>query len=259
MNQDPKYNSKMLTERRRKSRKRRMRNTALGIFILLFVAITIFIENYGDELNAKQISGNTLSSTQSSNNNSGIDTKNSTAWNLIFVNPRNYIPDNYTLVLKTLSNGHQIDERIYPELQEMFDAARNAGVYPLLRDAFRTPEQQQKLFEGKINAYIAEGCTKNEAKTLAQSWVAAPGTSEHQLGLALDIDAEKDKCTNDEVYKWLAKNSYKYGFILRYPSNKVEITGANYEPWHYRYVGKEVAKEIYMQGICLEEYLNIHK
>lgn len=89
--------------------------------------------------------------------------------------------------------------------------------------------------------------------------MAVPGTSEHQLGLALDINAEKGKCTNDELYQWLEKNSYKYGFILRYPTNKVEITGTNYEPWHYRYVGKEAEKEIYARGICLEEYLNTHK
>jgi len=119
----------------------------------------------------------------------------------------------------------------------------------------RTADQQQKLLRDKINAHISDGYSKSEAETLAQTWVAVPRTSEHQLGLAVDINAEKGKSTNEEVYQWLIKNSYKYGFILRYPANKIEITGTNYEPWHYRYVGKEAAKEMYAQGVCLEEYI----
>ena len=94
----------------------------------------------------------------------------------------------------------------------------------------------------------------------AEKWVAVPGTSEHQTGLALDIISlyyqvlDKNQ-ENTAEQKWLMENSYKYGFILRYPSDKSEITGINYEPWHYRYVGKEAAKEIYEMGLCLEEYL----
>ncbi|PKK96998.1 MAG: D-Ala-D-Ala carboxypeptidase VanY, partial [Tenericutes bacterium HGW-Tenericutes-3] len=84
---------------------------------------------------------------------------------------------------------------------------------------------------------------------------AIPGTSEHQLGIAVDINADTNKSTNDQVFQWLNKNSYKYGFILRYPSDKTRITRTIYEPWHYRYVGKEAAEEIYAQGLCLEEYL----
>ena len=91
--------------------------------------------------------------------------------------------------------------------------------------------------------------------------MAVPGTSEHQLGLALDIvdvanQVLDERQENTEVQKWLMKNSWKYGFILRYPTDKSDITGISYEPWHYRYVGKEAAKEIYEAGICLEEYLN---
>ena len=81
-----------------------------------------------------------------------------------------------------------------------------------------------------------------------------PGTSEHQLGLAVDINADSFRCSDEEVYEWLDENAHKYGFILRYPPAKQEITGISYEPWHYRYVGVEVAEEIYGRGICLEEY-----
>lgn len=181
------------------------------------------------------------------------NTKNDN-WKLIVVNTWHYIPDDYAVQLMTLKNGFQVDTRIYPDLQEMFDVARNEGVYPLIGSAYRTTEQQQQLLTDKINAYITDGYSKKEANKLAKACVAVPGTSEHQLGLALDINAEKYKCTNEEVYAWLNTNSYKYGFIMRYPADKAKITGVNYEPWHYRYVGKEAAKEIYEQGICLEEY-----
>ncbi|MBK5254061.1 MAG: M15 family metallopeptidase [Peptostreptococcaceae bacterium] len=115
------------------------------------------------------------------------------------------------------------------------------------------------MLDDRIKAYTSSYYSESEAETLAQTWVAVPGTSEHQLGLALDINAENDKCIRYSVYQWLAKNSYKYGFILRYPSNKAEITGINYEPWHYRYVGKEAAEKIHMQDICFEEYYNTYK
>lgn len=92
-------------------------------------------------------------------------------------------------------------------------------------------------------------------KKMASEWVAAPGTSEHQLGIAVDINADKTKSTNDEVYTWLAEHAWEYGFILRYPKDKENVTGTGYEPWHYRYVGKEAAKEIWQEGCCLEEYV----
>lgn len=104
-------------------------------------------------------------------------------------------------------------------------------------------------------AYRSEGYTKHMAEETAMEWVALPGTSEHQLGLAVDINADTSKCSRDDVYNWLLDNSYKYGFIQRYPSGKTSITGVANEPWHYRYVGKEAAEEIHQSGLCLEEYV----
>lgn len=175
-------------------------------------------------------------------------------WNLIVVNRWNELPENYSVELTELSNGQKIDSRIYPALQEMFDAARAEGIYPIVREGYRTAEEQQEILDDKIQAYINEGYSRARAEKTAQEWVALPGTSEHQLGFAVDINADKSKCSNERVYEWLAENAYKYGFILRYPAGKQEITGTSYEPWHYRYVGEEVAEEIYEQGICLEEY-----
>jgi len=175
-------------------------------------------------------------------------------WNLIVVNRWNELPEDYSVELMELSNGQKIDCRIYPYLQEMFDAARLEGIYPVVREGYRTAEEQQEILDDKIQVYINQGYSRTRAKRTAKEWVALPGTSEHQLGLAVDINADKTRCSSEDVYTWLDKNAYKYGFILRYPPAKQEITGTNYEPWHYRYVGVEAAKEIYEQDICLEEY-----
>ena len=177
-------------------------------------------------------------------------------WNLILVNRDSYIPDDYQVELTELSNGEKVDSRIYPELQEMFNDARAQGYGLFVREGYRTQEEQQQLMNEKIEAYENEGKSKSEAKKLAEQWVAIPGTSEHQLGIAVDINADTTKSSSDDVYNWLAENAHTYGFIKRYPSNKTDITGVINEPWHYRYVGKEAASKIYSQGICLEEYID---
>ena len=177
-------------------------------------------------------------------------------WNLILVNRDSYIPDDYQVELTELSNGKKVDSRIYPELQEMFNDARAQGYGLFVREGYRTQEEQQQLMDEKIEAYENEGKSKSEAKKLAEQWVAIPGTSEHQLGIAVDINADTTKSSSDDVYNWLAENAQTYGFIKRYPSNKTDITGVINEPWHYRYVGKEAASKIYSQGICLEEYID---
>lgn len=175
-------------------------------------------------------------------------------WNLIVVNRWNELPEDYDVELTELSNGQMVDSRIYPYLQEMFDAARTEGVYPVVREGYRTAEEQQEILDDKIQNYINQGYSQVKAERTAKEWVALPGTSEHQLGIAVDINADKSKCSNEDVYGWLAENAYKYGFVLRYPLGKQKITGTSYEPWHYRYVGKEVARGIYEREICLEEY-----
>jgi len=107
-----------------------------------------------------------------------------------------------------------VDSRIYPYLQEMFDAARKDGIYPVVWEGYRTYEEQQKILDDKIKAYINEGYSQSRAERTAKGWVALPGTSEHQLGIAVDINADKSKSSNDEVYTWLAANAHNYGFCI---------------------------------------------
>ena len=183
-----------------------------------------------------------------------------TDWRLLLVNPWNTVPEGYEIQLATLSNGLQVDERIYDDLDDMLTDCREAGLSPIVCSAYRTEATQTRLYRNKVARVRASGVPEDQVEAEAARWVAKPGTSEHQTGLALDIVAasyqildERQEDTAEQ--KWLMENSWKYGFILRYPSEKSAITGIGYEPWHYRYVGRAAAAEIHRTGVCLEEYL----
>ena len=179
---------------------------------------------------------------------------------LTLVNPWNELPEDWQVDLVTLSNGLQIDRRCYDALQEMMDACREAGYEPLICSAYRTQETQQDLFNNKVAKLEAGGKSHDEAVQEAGTVVAVPGTSEHQLGLTVDVvDVNNQNLTEEQektpTQKWLMANSWRYGFIHRYPNSKSDITGIIYEPWHYRYVGKAAAQDIFNRDITLEEYV----
>lgn len=179
----------------------------------------------------------------------------STEWNLILVNHEYAIPKDYEVTLLTLSNEQQVDERIYPYLQQMFNDARNDGLQLFVRNGYRSAQDQQAIYNQYVQDYINEGYSKEDAMKQADAFVAPVNHSEHQLGIAVDINADGDT-PDEEVYAWLDANAYTYGFIRRYPPDKVSITNVSNEPWHYRYVGKEAATIMKQQNLCLEEYLS---
>lgn len=176
-------------------------------------------------------------------------------WNLVLVNRENRLPGRWNPELTELSNGQSVDSRIYPSLQRMFDDMRAQGVYPVVASGFRTAEKQQQLMDDRVDGYLRQGYSGAAAEEEAKKWVAEPGFSEHQTGLAVDINADGVYSAGYQVYAWLAEHAWQYGFILRYPEDKTALTGMDYEPWHYRYVGSEAAEEIYKTGACLEEYV----
>lgn len=248
--------------------KRRIRMNLIRFFFIICVAVVVFAvfrKLNGRESESLKLSGGFRSEHAGGNNADDMDNKDESdagekndeeEWSMILVNKWNPLPEgSRDIETVELSNGERVDKRIYPRLQSMFDDARADGIYPVVASGYRTKERQEELYNSKIAAYEAEGLSSNEAKKEAELWVAVPGTSEHELGLAVDINADKIHSSGDQVYQWLSENAYKYGFIYRYPSDKTEITGVSNEPWHYRYVGKKAAAEIYEQGICLEEYL----
>lgn len=171
-------------------------------------------------------------------------------WQLTLVNRWNGLPENRSFWLKTTADGEKVDRRIAGAFNDMLSDAEAQGYEVHLNAGFRTSAEQQALFDDKVAAFCAGGYDDVTASELAGQWVSRPGTSEHELGLAVDIGTE-----TPALYDWLQDNSWRYGFIQRYPENKTALTGVAHEPWHYRYVGKEAAAEMYAQGLCLEEYL----
>ncbi|MCR5831431.1 MAG: M15 family metallopeptidase [Lachnospiraceae bacterium] len=181
-------------------------------------------------------------------------------WRLILVNKQNPVPDDFTVKLSGISDSMQADARIIDDIYEMMDAASSDGVNLMICSAYRSYDRQKSLFNNKINKLMGEGMSYLEAYKVGSMNVTVPGTSEHHLGLALDIltgsyTKMDDGFGETKAGKWLAENAADYGFILRYPKGKEEITGIVYEPWHFRYVGREYAKDIEERGVCLEEYL----
>ena len=183
-------------------------------------------------------------------------------WKLILINKQHPLPDDYELTLgniMTIKGTMKCDERIIEELLVMMRNAENEGVTLAICSPYRDLNYQEGLFNRKIENYMKKGMTYMEAYTLASQAVTVPGASEHQAGLAFDI-ISNDYVTLDEGFaetkagQWLSENSCKYGFILRYPKGKEDITGIEFEPWHFRYVGREAAEIINKEGITLEEF-----
>lgn len=178
---------------------------------------------------------------------------------LTLVNPWHEVPEGYFVELDTVE-GYLVDRRAANALTQMLSDCRAAGFAPIICSAYRTQEYQEMLYRNKIMRLLAEGVPNKDAPALAAKSVALPGTSEHQLGLAVDLISETYTNLDQwqertEVQQWLMANCYDYGFILRYPNGTSDTTGIIYEPWHYRYVGALTAKAVKNSGLVFEDYL----
>lgn len=184
-------------------------------------------------------------------------------WQLTLANKDHPLPEDWEITTSKLPNGLLIDSRIYDALMAMLNDCKAEGLSPIVCSAYRTIERQTELFNDKIDDFMRDGLSYDEAYLAASQVVAIPGTSEHNLGLCVDICALDYQLLDDAQAEtaeqiWLMEHCAEYGFILRYPKGKQDITGIIWEPWHYRYVGVELAKEISASGLCLEEYLALH-
>ncbi len=183
-------------------------------------------------------------------------------WMLVLVNQDHPMQNGYKPELSMIDEGHQVDKRIKKQLNAMLEDAAEEGLSLVICSSYRTNKRQEELYSNKVERLIYEGLPRDIAQIKAGESVAFPGTSEHQLGLAVDIVSknyqmldEKQEMTPEA--KWLMKHCCEYGFILRYPKDKSDITKIIYEPWHYRYVGVKAAMYIMEHNICLEEYLEL--
>jgi D-alanyl-D-alanine carboxypeptidase len=223
------------------------------------------------------LSGNASSSDDASQNTSDNTSANPSSaaapaaasanlgWATRLVNAANPLPDDFS-VKTVLIQGYEnrpFDARAADALEAMLADAEAAGCKLYLVSAYRSVERQTALFARKTNYFLQEGFPQDEAEKQAAQWVARPGTSEHNLGLAVDlVSADWYQTHNDltadfdqtSAFAWLQAHCAEYGFVLRYPKGKETITGVTYEPWHYRYVGQQAAQELTAQGLTLEEY-----
>lgn len=180
-------------------------------------------------------------------------------WRLILINKQHSVPEDYTFPLGTITGSMQCDERILEDLLAMMQAAKKDGVNLVICSPYRDYNRQTYLFEKKITRYMNAGMSYMDAYKTASVTVTSPNASEHRIGLAIDFYSNTYKSLDEgfadtETGKWLAVHSSEYGFILRYPKGKEFITGIEYEPWHFRYVGKEAATVITESAITLEEF-----
>lgn len=260
--------------------KRRYRLKPVPIFIALVIVVTIIwggISLIGkafkpkDEQSSIPVSSNPTASTGASESTTTSeptgpvppDTATRADWNLVLINRSNAI-DNDLTVKKVKFDNQYVDERVATAYQAMFDAAKADGITLYLRSGYRSIATQKANYEAEITRNMSNGMTKEDAIIETEKYYALPGQSEHHTGLALDIiTPEYHKSPNildkrfadTAAYKWLIENCASFGFILRYPEEKVTITKINFEPWHYRYVGSDNAKYMKEKGICLEEYI----
>ena len=223
-------------------RKKKKKISSKVILIIIFIGILVFLHQEGYiQFETYAINTNTMEVEDN--------------MNIVLVNGTNKIPDDYIANLVEY-NGKLVDSSIINDLDNMFKDAKKDGVNLKINTAYRDKEEQQYIYDRRIKAYKNEGMTDKGAIEKTNSEVQKPGYSEHETGLAIDFSNPSNPEDNEPMWEWLNANSYKYGFILRYPKDKIDITKVSNEEWHYRYVGKDIAKEMENTGECLEEYIN---
>ena len=266
-------------ERKRQERIKKAKRKNIIIFIetliiaVLTVALVVVSVKYaslkgnaslnpsGDNSNSSVASGTASSDTASAD----LLKAELDKWYMKLVNPDNSVDQSFisnvdlTEINSKYTSGSQsskmMDTRVVESFENMCKAAANAGITLISISAYRTYSYQSTLYNNRVQRCINEGMTRAEAEKKAATIVALPGTSEHHLGLAVDINSVETSFEDTAAFRWLQENAENYGFILRYPKDKQEITKIIYEPWHYRYVGVEHAKTINGLGMCFEEYV----
>lgn len=182
---------------------------------------------------------------------------------LILVNKQNPLDSVYEPSLRWICDGRlQIQEIVYEDLVDMLEAGEEAGHTYWIASAYRSRERQEELMEAEIEKNMRKGLSREEARKKSEETLMEPGCSEHETGLALDILVSENVTMDihqaeEPGNQWLCEHAWEYGFVLRYPEEKTDLTGINYEPWHFRYVGKEMAEYMQREDLCLEEFYEL--
>ena len=223
--------------------------------LIIVISCRMFLENNFNKLNKE--TGYLI---ENNITNEVIQEKKIDDWRIRLVNYENVLPDNYEIELKNIDSTRQFDARAIEELINMMTAMKKDGITNIwVQSSYRSITRQREIFDKKVNTYLLQGKTQEEAERLTLQTINKPGTSDHNLGLAIDFNYIDYAFDELKGFKWLQQNAEKYGFILRYRKDKEDITKVNYEPWHWRYVGVEHAKKINELDFCLEEYIDFLK
>ena len=179
-------------------------------------------------------------------------------WYLTLVNSSYRIPDDYEPdLVYVCGSGERLDRKVAEHYEEMYNAAQKEGINLAPCSGYRSYELQERNYNNKVSFYESQGYSNKDAKVKAATIIMPPGSSEHNLGYAMDIVCVDEWFEDTAEFKWLTENAADYGFIMRYPKDKQDITKVIYEPWHWRYVGVELAKELKDSGLVLEEYMGV--
>ena len=255
----------------KRAKKRKLNKKKVAAVIILFIIIVLLIRK-GTKHNktvetATQTNSNTVSSdnkitedvqSNTTENNQSVETpkKKIDDWRLTLANYDNLLPEDFTVKVSNIDKTRQFDSRAIDELNDMMNAMKKDGVTNVwVQSAYRSVARQRELYDNSVKKYIQQGKSQEEAERLTDEYINKPGSSDHNLGLAVDFNYVDNEFEKLDGFKWLKNNAENYGFVLRYPKDKEDITKIAYESWHWRYVGVEHAKKMNDLNMCLEEYI----
>lgn len=272
-------NRRPITPNRRRPTKRRPHPTSKKIVkrklnkkkvagtIIIFLLIIIFIGKItkkeetvvtsSDENNTQVTVANETTENQNQPEEPKEDNKKEILdWKLRLANYDNILPEDFEVELADIDETKQFDARAIKYLNKMMNDIRMDGISNIwVQSAYRSIERQKELYDNSVQKYLKQGKTQEEAEKLTDDYINKPGSSDHNLGLAVDFNNVDNNFEDLDAFKWLKKNAENYGFVLRYPKHKEDITKISYESWHWRYVGEEHAKKMNELDMCLEEYI----
>ena len=244
------------------------------IILIIIILITIIVKKSKNkttvETTTNQVEQKTTSQDENKNEENQVNEQNQdqeqqpekeiTDWRLTLANYENLLPENFTVKVENIDKTRQFDVRAIGELNNMMNQMKKDGITNIwIQSAYRSVARQKELYDASVKKYLQEGKSQEEAEKLTNEYINKPGSSDHNLGLAVDFNKVDNGFEKLEGFKWLQKNAENYGFVLRYPKDKEDITKIAYESWHWRYVGVEHAKKMNELNMCLEEYIQYLK
>ena len=257
------------------NKRKQLNKRKIALILLIIIIVTAVIVKKSKnkttvETTTNQVEQKTTSQDENKNEENQVNEQNQdqeqqpekeiTDWRLTLANYETLLPENFTVKVENIDKTRQFDARAIGELNDMMNQMKKDGITNIwIQSAYRSVARQKELYDASVKKYLQEGKSQEEAEKLTNEYINKPGSSDHNLGLAVDFNKVDNGFEKLEGFKWLQKNAENYGFVLRYPKDKEDITKIAYESWHWRYVGVEHAKKMNELNMCLEEYIQYLK